>query len=217
MKIVLVAATEFEIAPTGERINASSSGFNKHEIQTLISGVGLVNTTFALTSFLSNTKPDLIIQAGIGGSFHSQLPLTSTCLIEKEYFGDLGVVEHHQFFDLFDKGFMNADDTPFSNRALSNQYIPRYNTIGLKTATGISVNEISTHPERIQQLKNKYNPEIESMEGAALHFVALKKDIPFLQLRSISNFVGERNKENWKMKEAIQELNNTLLNLLLSI
>jgi futalosine hydrolase len=34
------------------------------------------------------------------------------------------------------------------------------------------------------------------MEGAALHFVCLQEDISFIQLRAISNFVGERDSGN---------------------
>jgi futalosine hydrolase len=36
-------------------------------------------------------------------------------------------------------------------------------------------------------------------------------NVPFIQIRSISNYVGERDKTKWKMKEAIENLNQTLL------
>jgi futalosine hydrolase len=61
-----------------------------------------------------------------------------------------------------------------------------------------------------QQSIINFSPEIESMEGAALHFVALHQNIPFIQMRSISNWVGERDKSKWKIKEAISNLNNEL-------
>ena len=52
------------------------------------------------------------------------------------------------------------------------------------------------------------------MEGAAFHYVCLQQKIPFIQLRAISNYVGERNKTKWKMKEAIINLNEKLIFLL---
>jgi futalosine hydrolase len=52
------------------------------------------------------------------------------------------------------------------------------------------------------------------MEGAALHYVCLMEKIPFLQIRSISNYIGERNKKNWNMKESIINLNKELIRLL---
>lgn len=63
----------------------------------------------------------------------------------------------------------------------------------------------------MQQLIKKYDPTIESMEGAALHYVCREFNIPFIQLRAISNYVGERDKSNWKIQEAIENLNQTIL------
>ena len=45
------------------------------------------------------------------------------------------------------------------------------------------------------------------MEGAAFHFVCLQQKIPFIQIRSISNSVGERDKSKWVIKEAVSNLN----------
>ena len=52
------------------------------------------------------------------------------------------------------------------------------------------------------------------MEGAAFHYACIQENIAFLQIRSISNFVGERVKTNWKMKEAIESLNENLINII---
>ena len=52
------------------------------------------------------------------------------------------------------------------------------------------------------------------MEGAALHYVCLHQNIPFIQLRAISNYVGERDKTKWKIDLAISNLHNELIKLL---
>ena len=75
----------------------------------------------------------------------------------------------------------------------------------------ITVNEITTHKNRIEHLVKKYDPVIESMEGAALHYVCNEMKIPFLQIRSISNYISDRDKHNWKLKESISNLNKTVL------
>ena len=49
------------------------------------------------------------------------------------------------------------------------------------------------------------------MEGAALHYVCRSMSVPFMQVRAISNYIGERDKSKWKMKEAVDNLNDTLL------
>jgi futalosine hydrolase len=48
------------------------------------------------------------------------------------------------------------------------------------------------------------------MEGAALHYIAILEKIPFLQIRSLSNFIAERDKQQWKLKESITSLNQAL-------
>ena len=81
----------------------------------------------------------------------------------------------------------------------------------------MSVNEITTSRQKVKFYKQAFNPVIESMEGAALHYVCLMEKIPFVQIRGISNYIAERNKKNWNMKESISNLNNELIRLLKNI
>ena len=82
--------------------------------------------------------------------------------------------------------------------------------------TALTVNEITTRQERIAQLKALYNPTIESMEGAALHYVGNDLNIPYLQIRGLSNYIGERDKSKWRIKEAVENANKVLLEIVLS-
>ena len=86
--------------------------------------------------------------------------------------------------------------------------------VNLKKVIAVTVNEITTSPEKVKFYRRKFNPVIESMEGAALHYVCLKEKIPFVQLRSVSNYITERNKKNWNIKESVINLNNELIHLL---
>ena len=73
------------------------------------------------------------------------------------------------------------------------------------------MNQITSSKEMIAFYENKFNPVTESMEGAALHYVCRSMGVPFMQVRAISNYIGERDKSKWKMKEAVDNLNDTLL------
>ena len=55
------------------------------------------------------------------------------------------------------------------------------------------------------------------MEGAAFFYVCLQEKIPFLQIRSISNYVEKRNKSNWNIPLAIDNLNVVLLDIINSL
>jgi futalosine hydrolase len=85
----------------------------------------------------------------------------------------------------------------------------------LPAVTALTVNEITTRKERIAQLINLYNPTIESMEGAALHYVCNDLNIPYLQIRGLSNYIGERDKSKWKIKEAVENANKILVEIVM--
>ena len=61
---------------------------------------------------------------------------------------------------------------------------------------------------------NRVNPDIESMEGAAFFMVCQKFKLPCLQIRTISNKIENRNKQNWKIELAIDNLNHSVKKIL---
>ena len=84
---------------------------------------------------------------------------------------------------------------------------------GLKPVTSISINQISTESSLIKLYEKKFKPTVESMEGAAFHYCCLMANVPFLQIRGISNYIGERNKKKWKIKDSVHNLNLVLVKL----
>ena len=212
MRVIISAATVAEWMPSFLNINALYTGESQRlKLQYHQSGIGMLAASFALTKLAIEDKPDLIIQVGIAGTFDTTQPLGTVVVINEETLGDLGVEEDGKWKDLFDLKLEKSSYHPFEKRKLPNQWLTKYNLLGLHEVSGITVNEISTNQERIQKLMKKYNPTIESMEGAALHYVARETSIPFIQIRAISNYIGERDKSNWQMKLAIDNLNHTLI------
>ena len=212
MRVIISAATVAEWMPSFLNINALYTGESQRlKLQYHQSGIGMLAASFALTKLAMEDKPDLIIQVGIAGTFDTSQTLGSVVVINEETIGDLGVEEDGKWKDLFDLKLEKSSYHPFEKRKLPNQWLTKYNLLGLKEVIGITVNEISTNQERIQKIIKKYNPTIESMEGAAVHYVARETNIPFIQIRAISNYIGERDKSNWQMKLAIDNLNQTLI------
>lgn len=203
MNVLVVSATEFEIQSFKDENNTAD---------VLITGVGIPATIFHLTKKLFQKKYDLVIQAGIAGSFTNILKNGSVVLIEKDTFGDIGISEKGNFKTLFETGFVNENDFPFTNGWLINPHEYCGNS-SVPFAIGVTVNKVIDDVSQIKSLAEKFSPGIESMEGAALHYVCLQQNINFLQLRSISNMVGERDKQKWEMKEAITNLNIQLKKL----
>jgi len=175
------------------------------------SGVGMLASTFSIQKMIIEQHPDLVIQAGIAGTFTQHLHLSQVVAVSNDCVGDIGVEEEGSFRDVFDLQLQNENEFPFKNRKLENPWLQQYNLVQLLEVPSVTINEISTRADRIQQLQNKYGVAIETMEGAALHYVALLTNTPFLQVRAVSNFVGERNKQEWRMNEAIENLSAILL------
>jgi futalosine hydrolase len=213
MDILLIAATNFEIQPTINFFASTDSIIGKNRFAVLIAGIGSMSTAYWLTKTIANKRPDMIIQAGIGGSFSPDYPPGSAVLISEEVTGDLGVEEKNEFKDVFDMGLPQITD-PYAGKSLINNNVELLQQQNLPLVKAVTISEITTRPQRIQQLQQKYQPVVESMEGAAFHYVALTEKIPFIQLRTISNFVGERDKTKWKMKEAIGLLNEKLIEMI---
>lgn len=214
MYILLVSSTENEIRPTLDWLSSSKGIVNGHEIETLITGVGSTATAYALTRQLLWRSPEVVVQAGIGGSFKKEFPPETVVMISEEVFGDQGVVENGELTDIFDLGLAASDEHPFTSRMLPNPHTENWTKFGLPFVRGATINRISSTAEDVRILAEKYNPVMESMEGAALHYACLMENIPFLQLRAVSNFVGERDKNKWKMMEAIAVLNEKLKRIL---
>jgi futalosine hydrolase len=206
MEVLLCAATRFEIDPTIQYLASQ----NIKNIDILVTGVGLIAATYHITKAVYQKRPQLILQAGIAGALDNNLKLGSVVIIESETVGDLGVMEQGSFRSLFDMEFVQENDRPWTNARLLNAS-GILDEILLPKVKGVSINEITTLPSRIEHYKDTLGVLVESMEGAALHYVGLMENIPFLQVRSLSNFVGERDKSKWHIKEAIENLNKELI------
>jgi futalosine hydrolase len=207
MRVVITSATTHESQLIRNKVSdLYTSNSTRLKLSFHTSGVGILASCFSLQKMMNELKPDLVIQAGIAGSFTPQLHLTQVVAVRNECVGDLGVEENGNFIDLFDMRLQNDDEFPFRHKKLENPWLAQFNLIQLKEVPAVTISEVSTRKDRIMVMQHKYGVAIESMEGAALHYAGLCTQTPFIQIRAISNFVGERNKENWRMQDALENL-----------
>lgn len=215
MQISICAATRLELAPLRAMIEASASfpGAERHQIRYFTTGIGMLQSTFYIQQHIQAIQPQLLIQIGIAGCFDKQVPLATPVLVEKEYLGNTGVnqssTQGPQWQDIFDLELQDASDAPFTHKALENPWLkintwPWLTGQNITRGAAITIEEITTDPLRIQALTSHYQPLLESMEGAALHFNGLMHQLPFLQIRGISNYIGERDKSKWQIGPALQ-------------
>jgi futalosine hydrolase len=211
MNCLIAAATVIEISPFLQWLKTEKR--LPVDIDVVITGIGLTASTYSLTKQLYLKKPDLVIQAGVGGCFDTRIPLGSVFAIKQEAIADQSVIELDKLKTLFDLRLVPQNQYPFSKGWLINKSDVLKKT-KLKKVKAVSTNEITTSKQKMKFYKDSFGPVVESMEGAALHYVCLQEKVPFIQLRSASNYIAERNKKNWNMKESILSLNKELILLL---
>ncbi|MEM8908425.1 MAG: futalosine hydrolase, partial [Bacteroidota bacterium] len=189
--------------------------FQKGDLQVdvLLTGVGMTATAFALGQYLATAQPSLLLNAGTAGAFDRDIPLGTVLNVVSERFADLGVeTATGSFTDVHELGLVGADDFPFQQGLLQNEAGKQY--AFLPQVSGLTVNKVHGFPQSIERLQTKYAVAVETMEGAAVFYACLLAKVPFLQIRSISNYVEARNKANWKIPLAIERLNQVLLEML---
>lgn len=225
-KITIIAATKMEIEPliTHFPFKIISSNLleflnNDINIHILITGMGMLSTAANLAIYATQNERDLFINAGIAGAFDRNISIGTVLFVESETYGDFGVEDGDEFADFFDLGFLDKKEDAFQyGKKEAIGEIKNHPIIkNLKKVNSITVNKVHGNPKTIESLLKKYQPDIENMEGLAFYYVCSLLEKDCIEIRSISNYVEKRNKENWDIKGAIKNLNETLFDLLESL
>ncbi len=219
MNLLIVAATKLEIKPFLKKLNYlkddwtnfTSLDYNNHQLDVLITGVGLVFTTYHLSKTLSAKKYDLVINAGIAGSFNRDLKIGQIVNVVQEEFADQGAEGTKRFKTLFELGFANQDEYPFRGGKLISKHFDNKALSEMKKVTGISSNTAHGKQESIDFLKVKFKADIETMEGAACFYVCMLENVDIIQIRAISNYVEPRNKDGWDIPLALDNLSDVVI------
>lgn len=214
MRLLIAAATTFEIDLFQRHLDQKFKKITEQrycrgniEIYICITGIGMMQAAFSLSEAIQEFNPHFCLQIGVAGAFNRELHPAELVIVQEEILGDMGVEDNGKYLDLFDIELLSPSAKPFTNRKLINAFQDFPLKLNLPFVTGLTVNTVSGTEETIRRRAEKYNCDVESMEGAAFHYACIRKRIPFLQVRSISNYVEPRDKSKWKMKEAIEKLN----------
>jgi futalosine hydrolase len=203
MKLLITAATDNELLAAREAAAATP-----HTVDFALTGIGIAPTTYHLTKYLLLETCDMVMNVGLAGSFTDRCPVGSVVCPVTEYFGDSGVQSPAGITSLFDEQLLSENTFPFVNGALKNNVpekltglLPRYLPV-----RGVTSQLASGALPRIEELWQRFHPDIETMEGAAFFYVCLSQKVPFVALRAISNRVEVRNKEKWNIPMALEHL-----------
>ena len=215
--LLLVSATEAECAPTLQKLTNRKTivpwlftgNLKEQSVEILVSGIGAVATTFRLTQTLMQRTYSHAISIGIAGSYVDHISIGETVQITEDCFADLGIDNNGKFQTLREEG-LTCDD--FDGDFIIN---PSPLLSSHRKIQGITVQTATGSRDRINKLVERFHPQVETMENAAFFYVCKLMQIPFASFRAISNKVEPRNRKSWRVAEAIENINNALLDTLL--
>ena len=222
LKILIVAATqsEAEILNSIPGIEPVEEGFifNDIFIVPLVTGVGSIATSWAMTkSITSGISPDLALNIGIAGTYREHIKIGDVVIPVSDCFADAGINTGKGFITLSEAGLEDSDAPPFrSGKIISeNKYVSVITRL-MKPASAVTVNMATATENGIRSIMERYNPDIETMEGAAFFYVCSRENLPFAAIRSVSNRVEEiRDKKKWNIPLALGNLTDKLNEVLL--
>lgn len=173
-----------------------------------VSGIGKANAAGALASVAAGEERTVVavLQVGIGGAYPgSGLSLGDVLLAHSEYDLDLGVGSRPDWSGLETLGFTAFPHAEQHNRLDLDSPLLRAVAAGsgLGTAAFATSDSVTAGPELAAAIAARHAVAVESMEGVAAAQVATALGLPFIELRAVSNLVGERDKSRWTVAPAV--------------
>jgi futalosine hydrolase len=222
-KILYVAATstEADILKNISGIVSVSGGYSIGDtlISVLVTGVGSISTAWAMKQWLSvNEKPDLALNAGIAGSYKDEFVIGDVVMPISDCFADAGIEDGDNFLTVHEAGLTGSETFPFRDGFLitDSGYCNKTKSL-IRPVKAITVNTSTGSEITRERLFKKFNPDIETMEGATFFYICTWEKIPFLAIRAISNRVEARNKSKWNIALALANLSEKLNEVLVTL
>ncbi len=215
MKILIVSAT------SKESDKLTSYKAERHLVQVLVTGIGMVNSAYVLTRILARETFDLIIHIGVCGSYNKNFALGQIVHVRENIFGDMGATDAlGNFLDMRTMGFrhFSADGKDYYNAIENPNDTNRFfNHVKIPSVKGLTVNTVNGDSARIESMKRLFNPDIESMEGAAIALVCVQECVPYFEFRSISNYVEPRDTSKWNLPLALSSIQDFTIEMIAGI
>lgn len=200
-KVLIVTSVSAEKEAIEKGLNGAS-GFD-----VVVSGVGQAAAASATASALVSKTYKCVINAGIAGGFEGRADLGSIVLSNRIVAADLGAESKEGFLSIeslkLGVSSIDADHDSVLNMETAAQ------KVGLSVSKGaiLTLSTVTGTSETADELRTRIPDAIaEGMEGFGVAEAARQHQVPVIEVRSISNKVGPRDRESWRIKEALAAL-----------
>jgi futalosine hydrolase len=197
LRLLIVAA----VVQERDAIRAFLPGSESDTVRVVFGGVGPANAAAVASAELAREPADIVLSAGIGGGFAPLQP-GAVAVATSIVFADLGA-------DSPD-GFVPASQLGLGSERFD---VEAKLAVELADLTGGHLGEVLTvatvtgTAARAAQLTERFPLAVaEGMEGAGVAAGARLHGAAFAEVRAISNAVGPRDRESWRVPQALQVL-----------
>ncbi|MEW9699882.1 futalosine hydrolase [Paenibacillus sp. SI8] len=201
MRVLIMTAVEAERDAVLRGLGGDS------RFEAALAGVGLVAAAVSAATTLAADNFDLVVIAGIAGGFAGRAEVGSLVVASEIVAADLGVQMLDGFSSLEAMGFgqvrveVDADlaarlTAALQAKGLRTQAGP---VLTVATATGTA----ATAAELAARVPGA---AAEAMEGFGIASAAQRRGVPILEIRAISNAVGPRDRDAWRIGDALKAL-----------
>ncbi|MGF1425234.1 futalosine hydrolase [Kitasatospora sp. LaBMicrA B282] len=182
--------------------DAVRRGAPADRVTVVTAGVGPAAAATATALALAAERHPLVVSAGIAGGFAPHAPIGTVVAADAIVAADLGAQTPEGFRDVAELGFGTAAHTP-----------PPELVALLAAATGaltgpvLTVSTVTGSAQRAAELAARHpGAAAEAMEGFGVAEAAARLRVPALELRTVSNPVGPRDRAAWRIDEALAAL-----------
>ncbi|MEC0264479.1 futalosine hydrolase [Paenibacillus anseongense] len=201
MRVLMMTA----VAPERDAVQRGLGHDSRFEFA--LAGVGLAAAAVNGAMVLAAAQYDLVVIAGIAGGFPGQAEIGSLVVASEIIAADLGV-------ELLD-GFSSLDDLGFGTTRISVAADIAERLTAALTAAGLSARTApvltvatatGTAATAAQLAARVPGAAAEAMEGFGIATAAALRGVPVIEIRAISNAVGPRDRDAWRIGDALQAL-----------
>jgi futalosine hydrolase len=197
----------------------------------IVSGIGKTNASRGTALLIEKYSPGAIIHLGVGGAYPlSGLKQGDISIAEKEIYGDEGVFLEDGFHsaEMIGIPFLVKGRKKYFNEFPLDKKLSkmadriarvafRASCIAIESGPFITLSACTGTLKKAKKLERRFHAICENMEGAAVAHVCISCGIPMVEIRGISNMVGERDKKKWDIHQAAENCQRVVAELLKEI
>ncbi len=169
--------------------------FARAGVTVLETGVGPVDAALATSRALARATYRAVVNAGIGGGFRGRATVGDLVIIESEQYVELGREDGEPLILPGGRTLASSAASDAALLATARGALP-----DAAFGAGITSATITTSDARAATLNARYAPSVESMEGFAVLHAAARAGVPAIEVRGISNLVGDRATSGWDFR-----------------